>query len=78
MKDNKKILFCLLGSFILVLLKTFVYYEAGMSFIDTSIIGGNFYNTFIRFIINLFSFSGFVLTIVFAIILIINNINLKK
>lgn len=76
--ENKNILFGILGSFSLVLIQTPIYQIAGMAFSDSGMIGGNTHIAFIKFISKFFSFTGFIFTIVFAVMLILNNIKFKK
>lgn len=77
MERNIKLLFCLLGSIFLPLLKSPIFGYAGQALWEgrgygISLVGIYFYN-----IINVISFIGYILIIIFSIVLIIRNLNFK-
>lgn len=54
MEKNKSLLFGVLGSFALALIKTPIYQKAGMAFAKSAMIGGDTHISFIKFISNFF------------------------
>lgn len=79
MNKNIKLIYCIIGSFILALLRTPIFDSVRNILFEGSSMGyeANIFTKFIYFSTNIISFCGFLLTIVFCIALIINNI-LKK
>lgn len=77
MSKNVKLLYCILGSVVLALLNhpTFSYAKLG---IFRSGYGGNLFGELFVLITNLLSFTGFILLILFSIILLINNLKYKE
>lgn len=77
MEKNIKLLYCILGSTMLVLLQTPVFQAARLAVLQGKSYGSSSFGLALYKICNLISFIGFILVIVFSIILIIKNINLK-
>ena len=75
MIKNTKLLYCILGRLLLALLNNpiFKYSKFGLSITYKNII----LNNFINWSSSMLSLIGFILLIVFSIILIINNIKFK-
>jgi hypothetical protein len=75
MIKNTKLLYCILGSLLLALLNNpiFKYSKFGLSITYKNII----LNNFINWSSSMLSLIGFILLILFSIILIINNIKFK-
>lgn len=74
---NIKLLYCILGSFMLTLLQSPYFFSATYTMFG----GGSGANAFTEIIYRLFgviSFVGVILVIIFSCILIISNINLKN
>lgn len=78
MDKNKKLIYCILGSFFLTMLTSpfFEYAESALYFGRPY--GTILYGLIIHYIINILSFLGLFLFIIFSIILIISNINFNK
>ncbi len=77
-KNNIKLLYCILGSILLVLLNSSIFNSALFAIFDNSI-GFNSLSMSVDFLKNLLSFIGVVLTAIFSIILIaINSIPIFK
>lgn len=76
-KKNIKLIFCILGSFILTLLSTPYFHVATYKMFG----GGSGANSFTHMIDRLFgviSFIGVILVVIFSFILIISNIDIKN
>lgn len=71
---NIKLLYCLLGSFILVLLQSPLFFSATYAISG----GGSGSNELIYKLFSILSFIGVILMVVFSIILIAININFTK
>lgn len=74
---NVKLLYCILGSFILTLLQSPYFFSATYTMFG----GASGANAFTHMIYRLFgviSFVGVILVIIFSCILIISNINLRN
>ena len=77
MSKNAKLLYCILGSAILALLNSPMLSYAKLGIFPGGY-GGSIFGLLLVPIVNILSLIGFILLIIFAIILIINNINFKK
>ena len=77
MEKNKKILYCILGSFILALLNSSIF-ELSRTGMFRGGYGGNVFGETIVLLSNILSLAGYILLAVFLIILIIRNIRLKN
>jgi hypothetical protein len=77
MDKNFKILFCILGGIILSLSPMF---GSSLSMFAVRLGSGTLFNivNLIAFGVYILSFIGFVLTVTFSIILVVNNINFNK
>ncbi|MEK5068736.1 hypothetical protein [Sporosarcina sp. FSL K6-1508] len=77
MSKNMKLLYCIFGSAVLTLLNSSMlsYAKLGM-FRDGY--GVNIFGELLVLITNILSLLGFIFLIIFSLILIINNINLKE
>lgn len=76
MGKNIKLLYCILGSFVLALLNSPI-----LSYAKLGMFPGGYAGTvgvFLVLISNILSLIGFLLLILFSIILIINNLNFKE
>lgn len=73
MDKNIKLLFCILGSAILTLLSSPIFGGARFSLFSDGY-GGHPLGELIVFLSNFVSFIGFILLMIFSILLIINNI----
>jgi len=78
MDKNKKLIFSLVGCFFLVMLSSPLYDYAESILYFGRGYNSTFYGIIIHNIINFFSATGYILTLVFSVMLIISNINLKK
>lgn len=78
MDKNIKLLFCILGSTFLTLLKSELFMPAGLALLNGSGYGENLFGLALYNMINLISFIGFVLLIIFSSILIIINANFRE
>ncbi|MFD3158766.1 hypothetical protein ACFIJ5_18305 (plasmid) [Haloimpatiens sp. FM7330] len=74
---NTKLVYCILGSFMLTLLQSPVFLNATYSIFDGSV-GANAFSRMIHKLFGFISFIGIILVIVFSCILIISNINFKN
>lgn len=77
MNRNVKLLYCLLGSAVLALLNSPILDYAKLGMFPGGY-GGHIFGHLIVLIADILSLAGFLLLIFFSLILIINNINLKK
>ncbi|QFG00083.1 hypothetical protein PB01_15305 [Psychrobacillus glaciei] len=77
MSKNAKLLYCILGSIVLALLNSPMLSYAKLG-IFTGGYGGNIFGELLFLIANILSLIGFIFLILFSLILIINNINLKE
>lgn len=78
MDKNIKLLFCILGSTILVLLKSPIFENAKFALFEDNGYGVNSFGNAVYRISNLISFIGFILVIIFSCALIITNLNFKN
>lgn len=78
MNKNIKLLFCILGSTFLVLLKSDIFESAKLALFEGRGYGSSLFGELIYSISNILSFIGFVLVIIFSIILIVININFRN
>ena len=76
MDKNKQLLYCIFGSFILALLNSSIFEFSRLGMFSGGY-GGNFFGVIIVLLTNIFSLAGYILLIVFSIMLIIGNIKLK-
>lgn len=78
MEKNIKLLFCILGSTFLVLLKSPVFESAKFALFEGRGYGSSIFAEAVYRIGNIISFIGFVLVVIFSIMLIIRNLNFKS
>ena len=76
MEKNKKLLYCILGSTILTLLNTPIFAYAKLGIFQIGY-GENLFGEILVRFTNIISLVGFILLMVFSIILIIRNINFR-
>lgn len=76
MSKNIKLLYCILGSAILALINNPIFEYAKLE-IFSSGYGGNLFGSLMVILTNILSLVGFILLIVFSIMLIKRNIDLK-
>lgn len=76
MGKNTKILYCILGSAILALLNNSIFEYSKLGLFSGGY-GGHFFGELLVRLTNILSLVGFILLMVFSIILIIRNINFK-
>lgn len=76
MQKNTKLLYCILGSAILALLNNPIFENSKFGIFQCGYGGYSLGELLVRFT-NILSLIGFILLIVFSIILIIRNINFK-
>jgi hypothetical protein len=74
---NVKLLYCILGSFMLTLLQTPYFFRATYTMFGGAS-GANAFTSMIYRLFGVISFAGVILVIIFSCILIINNINLRN
>jgi hypothetical protein len=78
LKENKNIVYCLLGSFILAMLTNPIFeFAESVLYFDRGY-GTPFYGPTLHRIISILSGFGFLMLIIFSVVLILNNIRLKK
>lgn len=77
MGKNSKLLYCMLGSAILALLNNPILSYAKLGIFEGGY-GNSRFGVLLVLITNIFSLAGFILLILFSIILIIKNINFKE
>lgn len=77
MDRNVKLLYCILGSAVLALLNSPILDYAKLGMFPGGY-GGHILGHLLVLIANILSLVGFILLIFFSLILIMNNINLKK
>ncbi len=77
MDRNVKLLYCMLGSAVLALLNSPIFGMAKLGMFPGGY-GGHIFGHLLVLIANIVSLVGFILLLFFSLILIINNINLKK
>ena len=73
---NFKLLWCILGSFMLTLLQTPIFFQATYSIFGGSS-GFNIFSEVLYKLLGIISFIGVILVTVFSCILIMNNIKFK-
>jgi hypothetical protein len=73
---NSKILYCILGSAILALLNNPMFSKSKLGLFQGGY-GGNLFGMLLVTVTNILSLAGFILLMVFSIMLIIRNIHLK-
>jgi uncharacterized membrane protein YGL010W len=78
MEKNIKLLYCILGSTMLVLLETPVFGAARLAILQDRSYASSSFGLALYTICNIISFIGFILVIIFSVILIIRNINFKN
>lgn len=78
MEKNIKLLYCIFGSTMLVLLETPVFEAARLAVLQGRSYGNSPLGLALYKMCNMISFIGFILVIVFSVILITRNINLKN
>ena len=76
MGKNTKILYCILGSVILALLNNPIFEHSELGLFSGGY-GGHFWGELLVRLTDILSLVGFILLIVFSIMLIIRNINFK-
>lgn len=76
LSKNSKLLYCILGSAVLALLNNPVLNYAKLGLFSGGY-GGDIFGEWLVLITNILSLLGFILLILFSIILILNNINLR-
>ena len=77
LSKNAKLLYCILGSAVLALLNSSMLSYAKLGMFPGGY-GGNIFGELLVLIANILSLLGFIFLIIFSLILIINNINLKE
>lgn len=77
MMKNSKLMYCILGSAILALLNTPILSYAKLGIFERGY-GGNIFGVLLVITTNILSLVGFILLIIFSIILIVNNLNFNK
>lgn len=77
MDKNIKLIYCIVGSAILALLSTPIFDYAQLGMFPGGY-GGNIFGELIVRITDIVSLAGFILLILFSIVLIVNNISFKK
>lgn len=76
MEKNKKILHCILGSIILALITNPIFEYARLGIFQGGY-GGNFFGELLVNLTNTVSLVGYLLAIIFSIILIVSNLYFK-
>ncbi|MEG0385827.1 MAG: hypothetical protein RR642_13835 [Solibacillus sp.] len=76
MSRNRKLLYCILGSAILAFMNSPMLGMAKLGMFPGGY-GGHLIGELLVLIANIVSLIGFILLIIFSVILIINNLNLK-
>lgn len=77
MSKNAKLLYCILGSVVLAFLNSPLLGYAKLGMFSGGY-GGNIFGEILVRITNLLSLIGFIFLMIFSLMLIINNINLKE
>ena len=77
MIKNSKLMYCILGSAILALLNTPILSYAKLGIFKSGY-GGNIYGELLVITTNILSFVGFILLILFSIVLIVNNLSFNE
>lgn len=77
MIKNSKLMYCILGSAILALLNTPILSYAKLGIFESGY-GGNIYGELLVITTNILSFVGFILLILFSIVLIVNNLSFNE
>ncbi len=73
MEKNLQLLFCILGGLFLSLLNTPMFNNAKLALWLDKGYGSNIFGVITHYTTNIISFIGFILVIIFSVLLIINN-----
>lgn len=76
-KKSLKLIYCILGSLMLVLLRTSVFHSAIFGILDI-VMGKNIFKSIIYMLSALISFGGIVLVVIFSVMLILENNPFRK